>query len=70
MEWQELTKKKAFITMLSDEDIKKEGGLICRYAVWMPGNDMIGHRIAEVGNNLSQLKEKYKITDECVLELP
>ena len=70
MRWQELVKQKSFITVLCDVDIEQEESPICRYAVWTPGNDMMGHRIAEVGNNLQLLKEKYGIADDQVLELP
>lgn len=69
MRWQDLIKGNAFITVLSEEDVAKEESPICRYAVWIPGNDMMGHRIAEVSNDLQQLKEKYEVTDEQVLEL-
>lgn len=69
MQWQELTKGNAFITVLGDEDVMKEETPICRYAVWIPGNDRMGHRIAEVGDNLQQLKDKYEISDEQVVEL-
>lgn len=69
MHWQELINEKPFITALSDEYVDKEDSPICRYAVWTPGNDMMGHRIAEVGNNLQMLKDKYKVSDEGVLEM-
>ena len=69
MQWQELVNEKAFITALSDEYVDKEDSPIYRYAVWTPGNNMMGHRIAEVGNNLQMLKDKYKVSDERVLEM-
>lgn len=69
MEWEAMVRGRAFITALSDEYIDRENSTICRYAVWIPGNDMVGHRIAEVNNNLQVLKEKYQVPDEMVLEM-
>lgn len=67
MEWEELVRGKIFITDLGEELPTADSSTICRYAVWVPGNDMAEHRITEVNNNLQMLQEKYHVSDEMVM---
>ena len=67
MEWEDLVEGKTFITDLGEESGSTGNSAICRYAVWVPGNDMIGHRITEVNNDLQILQEKYHVPDELVM---
>lgn len=69
MEWEELIADRIFITDLGADCTNREDSKICRYAVWAPGNDMAGHRIIEVNNNLQMLQEKYHVEDEMVMKM-
>lgn len=69
MEWDELVSGRTFITDLGEEVQSTDNNTICRYAVWIPGNDMAGHRITEVNNNLRLLQEKYHVSDELVMRV-
>lgn len=67
MERDELVREQVFITDLGDDGTDRADNPVCRYAAWTKGNDIIGHRIAEVSNNLQMLKEKYQVSDERII---
>jgi|GEM_PF-5942958 len=56
--FQTLTHQKAFIT-----GIEMDGKL--KYAVWEPGDG--GHRVVEIGENVTLLKTKYQVDEERIL---
>lgn len=68
-DWNTLTSGVRFIT-----DLGKNTGtgdtIAQRYAVWLPEQDVQGkHRIAEVGNDLEELRNKYHIKAEDVFQI-
>lgn len=66
--WENMTAKKAFITDLGEET-EQTGLKFCRFAVWLPEKEEAKHRIAEVGNDLENLKKKYAVEAEYVFRV-
>lgn len=67
MEWEEIVNGKPFIMDLGNDLAKQSKS--CRYAAWIPDSTGAGHRIAEVGNDVQMLKEKYQVPDEMVMRV-
>ena len=71
MTLEELTQGKVFISDISTENTTTINGnkvTIGRYAVWSPLKNKPGHMIIEVGNDLTQLQQKYNISDSLVFK--
>ncbi|MCI9447539.1 MAG: hypothetical protein HFH36_09120 [Lachnospiraceae bacterium] len=68
-DWNALTDGVCFITDLGQN--AGVGGMPAqRYAVWIPEQEAKGgHRIAEVGSNLQELRSKYGVEEEYVFQL-
>ncbi len=64
-EWETMTAEKAFITDLG-ATTASDSEQFCRFAVWIPEQEKGKHRIAEVGNDLECLKEKYAVAPEYI----
>ena len=69
--FKKLTKNKWFITDLGfgkrvakTKDDTSE--LMRCFEVWSPNKNKTGHKIVEIGYNLSKLQEKYRVNDELV----
>lgn len=69
IEWSELVSGKNFITDLGDKTEIEGQGVVCRYAVWKPTEEAGKHQIAEVGNNLYELREKYQVSEDMVMRI-
>ena len=70
--WNDLMKGKAFITDLGvskTSTINGEEVDVGRYAVWSPVTNSEGHQVVEVGADLEELMNKYKIPEERVCRL-
>lgn len=65
--WENMTAEKTFITDLGEE--RGQEGQFCRFAVWLPEKEEAKHRIAEVGNDLENLKKKYAVEPEYVFRV-
>lgn len=68
-EWEDLVADKIFITDLGDQTQIQGQGVVCRYAVWKPTEEAGKHQIAEVGNNLYELREKYQVSEDMVMRI-
>ena len=71
-QWEKLVKNKAYITDLGKNCIMEfhtVHAVVGRYIVWLPKPNSNRHFIAEEGNNLEELMEKYDIPFQRVQRL-
>lgn len=71
-QWEKLVKNKAYITDLGKNCIMEfhtVHAVVGRYIVWLPKPNSNRHFIAEEGNNLEELMEKYDVPFQRIQRL-